>query len=152
MNEAIITRWNEVVKPDDIVYHLGDVIMGELNTGLKLVRQLNGHIRLAIGNHDTNARLEAFKQLPNFEDIQFGYRMKAGKSNLLLTHYQMLTGNQDNSKTYSIHGHTHSKDAFCEYPMMYNVNCDAHDCRPVSLEEMMASIKVHALPSLGKTC
>ena len=27
MNNAIIERWNEVVKYDDVVYHLGDVII-----------------------------------------------------------------------------------------------------------------------------
>ena len=53
MNNAIIERWNEVVKYDDIVYHLGDVMMGDLDAGIKLVKQLNGKIRLAIGNHDS---------------------------------------------------------------------------------------------------
>lgn len=28
MNECIIERWNNVIKPNDMVYLLGDVIMG----------------------------------------------------------------------------------------------------------------------------
>ena len=140
MNNAIIERWNEVVKYDDIVYHLGDVMMGDLDAGIKLVKQLNGKIRLAIGNHDSSNRIDAFRNLSNFDDIQFGYRLKDGKKTLLLTHYPLLSGNFDNSKTYSIHGHTHSPNPFCEYDMMYNVNCDAHDCRPVAYEDMIAAI------------
>lgn len=150
MNNAIIERWNEVVKWDDIVYHLGDFIMGDLDTGIKLIKQLNGKIRLATGNHDTLTRLEEFGKLYNIEDIQFGYRLKEGKKSFLLTHYPTLTGNFDNSKTYSIHGHTHAKSPFCEYDMMYNVNCDAHNCRPVAWEDMIADITKRKMTMQGQ--
>lgn len=143
MNETIINNWNKVIKSDDIVYHLGDFIMGDLSRGIDIIKQLNGKIRLAIGNHDTNARIIAFYNLHNFEDIQFGYRIKKGKRTFLLTHYPTLTGNFDNSKTYSIHGHTHSNNAFCEYDMMYNVNCDAHNCNPILLEDAIKNIINH---------
>ena len=107
MDAAIIERWNSIVNKDDIVYHLGDFIMGDLTDGLNKIRQLNGKIKLAIGNHDTENRLNEFVRLSNIEDIQFGYRIKEGKKTFLLSHYPQLTGNYDNSKTYSIHGHTH---------------------------------------------
>ena len=140
MNAIIIENWNKIVKPDDIVYHLGDVIMGDLNAGLALLKQLNGHINLAIGNHETSARLEAFNNLSNFTNIQFGYRLKTKKKTFLLAHYPILTGNFDNSKTYSLHGHTHSSNPFCEYDMMYNVNCDAHNCAPIAYEDILIDI------------
>ena len=141
MNNAIIERWNGVVKDDDIVYHLGDVIMGDLDTGIQLLKQLNGKIRLAMGNHDTTNRLDAFRNLYNFDDIQFGYRLKEGKKTLLLTHYPILSGNFDTSKTYSIHGHTHSQSKFCEYELMYNVSCDAIDCTPIALEDVLMDLE-----------
>lgn len=140
MNEAIIERWNEVVKYDDVVYHLGDVFLGNLDDGIKLVKQLNGKIKLAVGNHDTSARIDALRNLYNFDDIQFGYTLKKGKKSFILTHYPSLTGNFDNSKTYSIHGHTHSHNPFCEFDMMYNVNCDAHNCTPVAWEDIISEI------------
>jgi len=150
MNNAIIERWNEVVKYDDVVYHLGDFIMGDLDTGIALIKQLKGKIRLAIGNHDTQNRLDVFHNLYNIDDIQFGYRLKKGKKSFLLTHYQTLTGNFDNSKTYSIHGHTHSKNSFCEYDLMYNVNCDAHDCKPIAWEDMITEIEKHKNKNQGQ--
>ena len=139
MNEAIIQRWNDRVKPDDIVYHLGDVIMGDLDSGIELIKRLNGHIRLAIGNHDTPARIEAFKSL--FDDIQFGYRIIKKKKVFLLTHYPQITGNYDNSQTYSIHGHTHSLNPFNEDYPMYNVSCEAHFCTPILFEEAIEQIR-----------
>ena len=30
MNHAIVTLWNECVNDDDIVYHLGDVCLGDI--------------------------------------------------------------------------------------------------------------------------
>lgn len=132
MNEYIIYSWNYLVKSEDTVYHLGDVIMGDLDAGLPLVKSLNGHIKLALGNHDTPQRVAAFSEF--FDEIQLGYRLKVGKKILYLSHYPMLTGNFDNSKTYSIHGHTHSKDKFnSEYELMFNVCCDAINCMPLPL-------------------
>lgn len=139
MNIAIIERWNSKVQSDDIVYHLGDVMMGELEAGMELVSQLNGHIRLAIGNHDTPTRIEAFKSL--FDDIQFGYRIIKKKKVFLLTHYPQITGNYDNSQTYSIHGHTHSLNPFNEDYLMYNVSCEAHFCTPILFEEAIEQIR-----------
>lgn len=144
MNDTIIKQWNQLVKYDDIVYHLGDFIMGNLQDGIKLIEQLNGKIRLAIGNHDTDARLEAFKNLHNIDDIQFGYRIKQNKKAFLLTHYPQLVDNYGSGKTYSIHGHTHSSNCFTkEYNTMYNVNCEAHNCSPVKWEDMISEIRKH---------
>lgn len=143
MNNTIIERWNEVVKDEDIVYHLGDVMLGDLDTGMGILKQLKGNINLAIGNHDTTNRIHEFNNLTNFNNIQFGYRLTHGKKSFILTHYPTLTGNFDNSKTYSIHGHTHSPNTFCEYDMMYNICCDAHDCKPIALEDVFKEINEH---------
>ena len=143
MNEAIIENWNKVVKWDDIVYHLGDVMLGENEAGLKLLKQLNGKIYLALGNHDSDARVELYNYCYNIADVEFGYRIKGSKkTTLLLTHYPQLVANHDDPKlVYSIHGHTHSKDKWSEVPHAYNVNMDAHNCTPVNFEDMMADIR-----------
>ena len=143
MNNTIIERWNEVVKDEDIVYHLGDVMLGNIDDGIRTISKLNGIIKVAIGNHDTENRINKFNNLTNFNSIQFGYRLKYGKKTFILTHYPTLTGNFDNSKTYSIHGHTHSPHIFCEYDMMYNVCCDAHNCRPIAWEDILQDIQKH---------
>lgn len=150
MNQAIVERWNKVVTKNDTIYHLGDFIMGDLQDGLDIISRLNGHIYLAIGNHDTPARLEEFSRLSNIEEIQFGYRIKEGKRTFLLSHYPQLTGNYDNSKTYSIHGHTHMSSRFWDindnlHNLMYNVSCEAINCTPINWVDMKIDIMTQYL-------
>ena len=144
MNEGIIEKWNSLVQPNDIIYHLGDMALGDINDAVPLIKRLNGKIRLAIGNHDTDAKLKIYSTISNIEDIQFGYRVKKGKNTFLLTHYPQLTGNYDTSKTYSIHGHTHLTDTFTEgYDLMFNVSCEALCCVPINIENIKQLIQEH---------
>lgn len=53
MNEEIIKRWNKLVSPEDTVFHLGDVALGQIDKSLACVGRLNGHkILIDDGNHD----------------------------------------------------------------------------------------------------
>jgi calcineurin-like phosphoesterase family protein len=52
MREEIIRRWNEVVGPEDDVWLLGDIVMGNARVNLEHLRRLNGRKRLVTGNHD----------------------------------------------------------------------------------------------------
>lgn len=52
MNEELVRRWNSVVGKDDIVYHLGDFMMGSKEDIRIMVARLNGRIKLVMGNHD----------------------------------------------------------------------------------------------------
>jgi calcineurin-like phosphoesterase family protein len=141
MNDEIIARWNSVVARDDIVYHLGDVMLGDNNVGLELLKQLNGKIYLALGNHDTDARIDKYWWESDIIDVQMGYRLKAGKKTLTLSHYPQIVANGNDPKpVYSIHGHTHSKDRWSDIPHAYNVNMDAHNCYPVNLSEIINDI------------
>lgn len=52
MNEALIQNWNDVVGPEDHVYHLGDVALGSFADSIACVGRLNGIKHLVVGNHD----------------------------------------------------------------------------------------------------
>lgn len=53
MNAEIVRMWNEVVMPEDTVYHLGDVALGRIDDSLACVGRLNGYkILVDDGNHD----------------------------------------------------------------------------------------------------
>jgi len=50
MDEEMIRRWNERVRPNDKVYHLGDVVINR--KALPTLSRLNGDKVLIRGNHD----------------------------------------------------------------------------------------------------
>jgi calcineurin-like phosphoesterase family protein len=50
MDEEMVRRWNERVRPTDKVYHLGDVVINR--RALKTLHRLNGDKVLIRGNHD----------------------------------------------------------------------------------------------------
>ena len=149
MNEAIIENWNKMIKSDDIVYHLGDVMLGaDLQSGLDLVRRLNGHKYLAYGNHDTQNRLCTFVEARLFEDIKMGYRIKGpGKRSYITTHYPTITANGLESPVIGLYGHSHQSTNFfidaagAIRPYMYHVGVDSHNCIPVNIEDIYKEIK-----------
>lgn len=56
MDECMIKLWNETVKPNDEVYHLGDVAFHTAERAEKIIKRLNGHKHLIFGNHDKVVR------------------------------------------------------------------------------------------------
>src|ERR1041385_7153975 len=55
MNWYMVDRWNSVVKPQDKVWHLGDVAFKTTERADEidhLLSQLHGHKRMLVGNHD----------------------------------------------------------------------------------------------------
>ena len=50
MDEEMVRRWNQTVRPSDKVYHLGDVVINR--RALSTLARLNGDKVLIRGNHD----------------------------------------------------------------------------------------------------
>jgi len=116
MNECMVEKWNATVKPQDKVYHLGDVYMGggfDRDYTSSLLRSLTGKKRLILGNHD-NGKDQLLQN--NFQKISI-WRMFP-EFGLLLTHVPVHensllrgpSGNEQNPpKLRNIHGHIHEK-------------------------------------------
>lgn len=143
MNQDLIEKWNATVNQEDIVYHLGDVMLGDMHDGMYCLNQLKGHIHIILGNHDTDARKLLYENAPNVEDIVYADMIKAGKWKFFLSHYPTMVGNFDDPKKYwNISGHTHSTDRFqLKEHLIYNVAVDAHEGFPVALDEIKADIR-----------
>lgn len=149
MNEAIIERWNKVVKPKDIVYHLGDTILNNNEKGIECFKRLNGEIFLIWGNHDTENRTNAL-----FEECRHklmggwhAFIIKHGKQSIYLSHYPTLTANFDDKHfsqhVINLHGHTHQRNNWLQVdnPFMYHVGMDSHNCTPIHIEEVLGDIR-----------
>lgn len=147
MNAEIVRRWNEVVYPDDDIYVLGDLTLGNVEEGLKLIAKLNGYLHIIRGNHDTDTKANRYLELPNVVSVEFATVYKYKKAIFWLSHYPTITANYDDDKPWAQHlvclfGHTHQKEPFYnDNPYMYNIGVDAHNCTPISIEEIINNIR-----------
>jgi calcineurin-like phosphoesterase family protein len=143
MNEELIRRWNQVVKPDDLTYHVGDFAFK--NSGRKFEQHLNGSIVHIVGNHDYNNQVKTLIQRADLE---------IGNKTFLVMHQPPLVGEQL-SYTYSgvICGHVHDhwkvsihQDNDGLIPVI-NVGVDVWGFTPVSLSAFLKfydHVKNHA--------
>jgi len=98
MDEAMIKAWNERVRPNDKVYHLGDVVINR--KALPILNRLNGDKVLIRGNHDI------FKDedyTPYFRSLR-GYHVMNG---MILSHIPLHTESLGRFGV-NIHGHLHA--------------------------------------------
>lgn len=96
-DEAMIERWNAIVKPTDKVYHLGDVAMPRI--GLEVLDRLNGDKVLVAGNHDWPWE----KKLGNyFRSVRAYWKL----DNYTLSHVPIHPDSLRNFDG-NIHGHLH---------------------------------------------
>lgn len=106
MDDYMITMWNQSVKPNDHISHLGDVTMArggriQREEFKKLIGKLNGHLRLYIGNHDhfpIRTYLDA-----GFEKIYATWRDEKG---IIFSHFP-IHPRSIGSAIACVHGHTH---------------------------------------------
>lgn len=140
MSFAIRDNWNALVKPQDKVYHLGDVYMSwTLSQKIEdFLGGLHGHKRLILGNHD---RGEDPILQRKFEKISV-WRMFP-EFGLLLTHVPVhestlrrgKAGNEKNPEMLlNIHGHIHENPSPTEHHR--NVSVEQTAYRPINVEEL----------------
>ena len=144
---AILKNWNSVVTPDDIVYVLGDLMLGDNSTGMSILKQLNGTIYIILGNHDTDPRIALYKTLPYVADISFADRIRYKGYTFFLSHYPMCTGNLDDgapikARVINLCGHSHIKNRFKDMDkgLIYHVEIDCHNNFPISFDEILFDI------------
>ena len=146
-DQEVIRRWNSVVGSDDVVYHLGDVMLNDNAHGIECLRQLNGQIKIIPGNHDTDSRLKLYAQLENVEVLSMAIMLKYQKYNFYLSHHPTLTSNLEKAPYLRMHlinlyGHTHQQGKFFQdMPFMFHVGMDSNNCTPVLLDDAIQMMK-----------
>ena len=142
MNEFIIDTHNACIQPDEDVYVLGDLMLGDSKIGIEYIKRLNGKLHIVRGNHDTDTRWEMYSHLPSVVELSNAITFKYKKHHFYLSHYPTLTGNVEKESltqmTLNLYGHTHQKEHFyLDMPYMYNIGVDAHNCTPVCLDNII---------------
>lgn len=98
MDEAMVAAWNARVKPNDKVYHLGDVVINR--RCLPTLARLNGDKVLIRGNHDI-FKDDEYRQY--FRELR-AYHVMNG---LILSHIPLHEASLGRFGT-NIHGHLHA--------------------------------------------
>lgn len=147
MNEHLIHMWNCTVRPNDIVYHLGDFCFGKHN--LAIAKRLHGKKRLIMGNHDTYANADYLQYFEHLYGAKFWEQC-------LLTHIPVHYGNINGYRCkLNVHGHMHSKivlhptydyydqKEFPIDPRYFNVSVERHALTPVHADIIKDYINKH---------
>jgi calcineurin-like phosphoesterase family protein len=98
MDEEMVRRWNDRVRPNDKVYHLGDVVINR--RALKTLARLNGDKVLIRGNHDI-FRDDEYREY--FRELR-AYHVMNG---MILSHIPLHEASLGRFGV-NIHGHLHS--------------------------------------------
>jgi len=142
MNETMVKNWNLVVKPQDHVYHCGDVCMGPRSEYSKWITRLNGRLRLVVGNHDD---LNNRDFLSHFEKVMTWRVFKDG--NFLVSHVPVHPNSMMPRKCeFNVHGHLHGNTVKIldtqEIDRRYvNVCVERNDYTPIHFDEIVKRIK-----------
>lgn len=144
MNMKQIEKFNSVVSDEDDVWILGDLVLGDIDRGLELLKQLKGKIHVCLGNHDSARREQAYRDMG--WDVQLCARMKYKKISFYLSHYPTITHNLDEKEIWQVvvnlYGHTHQTSNFYhDDPWMYHVGVDSHDGYPVDMDQVLADVR-----------
>ena len=133
MHEAMIERWNSVVKDNDYVYHLGDVTFRYDGAFNELMHRLKGDKRLIVGNHDKiwNPCLQR-----NFQKVELWKGFK--EHNFTASHIPLRLDSLRDGK-FNVHGHVHQNTLPDKHYI--NVSVEVRDYTPVHIEEITAEIR-----------
>lgn len=105
MDEIMVENWNKVVKPQDKVYHLGDVYFNKYKNEMDMLfSRLNGSKTLILGNHDTGKDQILAKAFKNIH----AYRILPDLG-VFLSHVPIHVESINRRCKLNLHGHTHEK-------------------------------------------
>lgn len=162
MDETLINNWNALVDTDDVVYHLGDVALGPIDSSLEKIKRLEGYKILVVGNHDRpfmrsgkpDANMWWDRYAGVFNEVVHWKGMLLdigdGLETVKLSHFP-YDGDHSEVDRYQdvrpkdigtplVHGHTHSNEKFslsAKGTPQVHVGVDAWNFFPVSEEQVI---------------
>ncbi len=154
MREELIRRHNEVVGPNDTVYHLGDMFwkINKPHQVWDYLKQLNGTHRYVLGNHEEAIR-DFFDMYPNapffgplYERLYLNARSTGTPGGIVLDHYAGRVWQNSAHGSWQLFGHSHAMLPDIGLLQM-DVGVDAHNFYPVSLNQVKEVMsKKHYIP------
>lgn len=148
MDEILIARWNTVVGPQDIVWHVGDFAYQGAASAESYRARLNGEIHLVAGNHDVKVRKGAPGIFASIHDIA---EVKIGKERtVVLCHYPMREWPGAWHGYWHLFGHVHGRLDAAPNGFSMDVGVDTNTFRPYSIEEITERLEARTNPFVNR--
>lgn len=139
MDEEMVELWNQTVRKNDKVYHLGDVVIPKKS--LKILGLLNGRKILIRGNHDIY-KLKDYSEY--FDDIRGSHKL----DNFILSHIPIHVDSIARWAVGNIHGHLHYRRVMMQKdgatvidPRYFCVSVEHTEYKPISFETVQKLIE-----------
>lgn len=133
MDQEILERLNASVKPNDILYFLGDFCMGSQSRVHSYRRRIQCKKIFAVpGNHDKQARKleEEFSWLADLTEVSVHGQP------IVLCHYALRVWNRSNRGSWHLYGHSHGRLPDASVSLSMDVGVDTHEFRPWHYDEI----------------
>jgi calcineurin-like phosphoesterase family protein len=139
MREDLIRRWNDVVEPGDLVYHLGDFAFCDAKEAADIARRLNGQKYLIWGNHDKSLRkskefMDQWVWAKDFAEIE------VEGTKVVLCHFPMLAWNKSHHGSFHLHGHCHGTLKPDPGARRLDAGVDVWDYYPIPFQQVAAEM------------
>lgn len=146
MDYYLIDAWNSVVRPDDIVWHLGDFSYHSADRTASIFSHLRGRKRLILGNHDIGndgsvrkhiAALSWDQPPTHYAEVQQG----SPKERVILHHYAMRTWSASVHGSWHLYGHSHGRLAAYGRSRDCGVDCSDLGYGPATFANLTAGMR-----------
>lgn len=159
MDRTLIDNWNEVIKPGNTVYHLGDFTLGGFSEARKYFRQLNGDIRVLANRWHHDKRWLPV-QLPDSEMFRILSMSDSASTEyhapitilpplvilevdikdthplaITLCHYPLAVWDRQHYGAWALGGYTHAPYETSEF--ILNIGVDCTNYYPISLGDVV---------------
>lgn len=141
MDEALLAKWNDRVRPQDTVYVLGD-LMFYCKDPEYYLRRLPGKKHLIVGNHDS-VWMKKTDVGRYFASVQSMLECSDGSHRLTFCHYPLMTWNRASHGSYMLYGHIHNNTNAAYWPLLssmeqaLNAGVDVNGFAPVTFVELV---------------
>lgn len=142
MDWTIIKNWNEVVKPEDTTWVLGDFSFYSIEQTFNILNHLNGSIKFLLGDHDRwmekilNQHEQYHYCTDKFEYMGYMHVMKIKKVSITMCHYPLHEWKGSRHGGIDLHGHSHGNTPHKEN--RYDVGVDVNKFYPVKLDKYLS--------------
>lgn len=137
MNERILENFNARLKPEDHLYHLGDIAWNNDSLHWFLDGLKCKQVHFCYGNHDSRQLRNSLKKHKKVVEADHILTVKKNGVKMMLCHYPMHSW----SGNFHLYGHRHSKPGDSVHYRSLDVGVDGNNFELWSWDEIVALLQ-----------